>query len=305
MRVCMYVYVCVMCVRTHESDDFGEMQSSRVRSTTIKMQNCCVCSVRAYRMRFFAWTHTFALNICPFKISDLFLKNIPSLLVWEHPVFIWCFSFPFYPRRRKIQAVLAKLWKWMWQWWLWFSSKHPQLGAELNSHDVCKERDNWALNLSQAEKYFHTLPVRTKGVRNFTLFLKKPNKADGKLNVFFQRMRKKAKFNAPSPRFVLVTAAGRIQKISCKWTATDMLLLKSQPYQPITHKLPLFCKTTISWHQVFLKKWPTQWFPLISLFSAQLSLLLSPSFLFVPPVQLPTDKIAFFSFWCKICQTKL
>ncbi len=54
MRVCMYVYVCVMCVRTHESDDFGEMQSSRVRSTTIKMQNCCVCSVRAYRMRFFA-----------------------------------------------------------------------------------------------------------------------------------------------------------------------------------------------------------------------------------------------------------
>ena len=263
------------------------------------MQNCCVCR----------WTHTgwnFCMNsyICPKHLS-LWIKGFFKENSWPTckgtPCYCDASLSPFILGDEMRQAVLAQLWMWMCQWWLWFSSKHPQLGSELNSHDV---RDNWALNLSQAEKYFHTPPFRQRGSKILFYVWKSQIKRTG--NWTFSGTGKKSKVQCP---FAAVCFGDRrrppvVFRNQLQVDSNRHDLLKSQPYQPITHKLPLFCKTTISWHQVFLKRWPTQWFPLISLFSAQLSLLLSPSFLFVPPV-LPTDKIAFFFFWCKICQTKL
>ncbi len=237
------------------------MQSSLVRSTTIKMQNCCVCSKDIQGELGFS----FVLFCSVAGFFEVISRWSWIIFVFEPRCNFWCFP-PFIPGDERDKQCLHNC----------------ECGCANDGFGSAQSIPSWARNwiltmCVKGETIEHSIWAKPKNISTHRRFAQRGSeilfyvwksqiKRTG--NWTFSETGKKAKFNAPSPRFVLVTAAGRRphSENQLQVDSNRHALLKSQPYQPITHKLPLFCKTTISWHQVFLKRWPTQWFPLISLF---------------------------------------
>ncbi len=131
------------------------------------------------------------------------------------------------------------------------------LGIEF-SRCVYRERQ-LSTQFEPSRKIFPHTALSPKGVRIFILCLKKPNKADGKLNVF--RDGGKSKVQCPFSAVCFGDRRRSYSEISCKWTATDMLCLNLNPINQSPISSHSFAKQQSPDIRSFWKGGPHNGFP--------------------------------------------